>query len=187
MSIAKSSTSLRPTTRNAIIEAAIELLGINPGSSLAEIAIRAGVGRASVHRHFASREALVRVVSLRCMDELEAAVRSSVTSSMDARQRLTAMLDVVIPIGDRFHFLGGVVVDDTDVARRYQAELLWLETLAQDLKTEQLIGADLPTSWVVANINAQIWLAWSEIGAGRLATQGAGALATRTLLNGLAG
>jgi AcrR family transcriptional regulator len=37
--------ALRPTAREAIVEAAIELLATNPGASLAEIAVRAGVGR----------------------------------------------------------------------------------------------------------------------------------------------
>ena len=54
-----------------------------------------------------------------------------------------------------------------------------------DLKAEGAIAADLPRSWAVANIDAQVWLAWSEVAAGNLAPAHAADLALRTLLEGL--
>ena len=47
--------ALRPPVKEAVIDAAIDTLARNPGASLSEIAARAGVGRASLHRHFSSR------------------------------------------------------------------------------------------------------------------------------------
>ena len=48
--------SLRLSSRDAIIEAAFAVFSKNPGAPLADVAGRAGVGRATLHRHFASRE-----------------------------------------------------------------------------------------------------------------------------------
>ena len=45
-------SGLRPTARRGIVDAAILLGAVNPGASLTEVALRAGVGRAALHGHF---------------------------------------------------------------------------------------------------------------------------------------
>ena len=64
------SKALRPPMREAIVDAAIDTFARNPGASLAEVAARAGVGRASLHRHFPSRDDLVTAITRQCMDEI---------------------------------------------------------------------------------------------------------------------
>lgn len=63
-------------TRNieAILDAARRLLPDRPGVSMGQIASEAGVHRATVHRHFASRDELVTAVRIRAMDASMAAV-----------------------------------------------------------------------------------------------------------------
>ena len=55
--------SLRLSSRDAIIEAAFSVFSKNPSAALADVAERAGVGRATLHRHFASRDDLMRALS----------------------------------------------------------------------------------------------------------------------------
>ena len=176
---------LRPPMRQAILDAAIDTFARNPGASLSEIATRAGVGRASLHRHFASRADLIAAASRQCMDEIDAATAAALKDAHTARERLSRMLDAVVPLGDRYHFLVSESVDDESVRKRYEDELHWLARLVDDLKAEGVITADAPRSWAVANIDAQVWLAWSEVAAGRLAPAHAADLAVRTLLEGL--
>ena len=176
---------LRPPTRQAILDAAIDTFARNSGASLSEIATRAGVGRASLHRHFASRADLIAAASRQCMDEIEAATAEALKDAQTARERLSRMLEAVVPLGDRYHFLVSETVDDESVRKRYQEELDWLAQLVDDLKTEGVIAPDAPRSWAVANIDAQVWLAWSEVAAGNLAPAHAADLALRTLLEGL--
>ena len=45
--------------REQVIAAAIRLLNDDPGSSMADLAAAAGISRASLHRHFASRDDLL--------------------------------------------------------------------------------------------------------------------------------
>ncbi|MEM1316029.1 MAG: helix-turn-helix domain-containing protein, partial [Pseudomonadota bacterium] len=52
-------SNIRLSSRDAILEAAFQLYARRPDASLAEVAQRAGVGRATLHRHFGSREALI--------------------------------------------------------------------------------------------------------------------------------
>ena len=176
---------LRLSTRQAILDSAIDTFARNPGASLSEVATRAGVGRASLHRHFSSRADLITAASRQCMDEIDAATAAALKDARSARERLSRMLEAVVPLGDRYHFLVSETVDDESVRKRYEEELVWLAHLVDDLKAEGVIAADAPRSWAVANIDAQIWLAWSEVAAGNLAPAHAADLALRTLLEGL--
>ena len=176
---------LRPSTRQAILDSAMDTFARNPGASLSEVATRAGVGRASLHRHFSSRADLIAAASKQCMDEIDAATAEALKDAHTARERLSRMLEAIVPLGDRYHFLVSETVDDESVRKRYEDELDWLAHLVDDLKAEGVIAADAPRSWAVANIDAQVWLAWSEVAAGNLAPAHAADLALRTLLEGL--
>ena len=177
--------AFRPPVREAIIDAAIDTLARNPGASLSEIAARAGVGRASLHRHFRSRDDLVAAITLQSMNEVDAATDEAVGDARTARERLSRMLEAVVPLGDRYHFLATEAFDDVSLKTRHEADLEWLGGLVDELREEGLVAPDVPRGWAVANIDAQVWLAWSEVAAGNLAPADAAGLAMRTLLRGL--
>lgn len=79
-------------TRNieAILDAARRLLPDRPGVSMGQIASEAGVHRATVHRHFASRDELVTAVRIRAMDDSMEAVAGVLA---DAPVRPAAQLE----------------------------------------------------------------------------------------------
>ena len=177
--------AFRPPVREAIIDAAIDTFARNPGASLSEIAARAGVGRASLHRHFPSRGDLLTAITRQCMDEIDAATDEAVGDARTARERLSRMLEAVIPLGDRYHFLAAEAFDDASLRARHEADLEWLGSLVDELKEEGVMATEVPRGWAVANIDAQVWLAWSEVAAGSLAPADAAGLAFRTLIQGL--
>lgn len=152
---------------------------------MSEIALNAGVGRATLHRHFRGRDELIDAIHHQCLDETNAAVVAVDKADCRARDRLGAMLEAVIPLGDRFHFLRAESGRDPALAQRYQQELDWLRELVLALKGENEIGADVPTGWALAQIDQLVWCAWCEVSEGRLAAADAPALAVRTLLAGL--
>lgn len=177
--------ALRPPMREAILDAAIDVLGRNPGASLSEVAERAGVGRASLHRHFPSRDNLVAAVIRRCMDETDAATAAAIRDAGSARETLSRMLEAVIPLGDRYNFLASLSSLDAELRTRNEANLEWLAELIDSLKEEGVIAPEVPRAWAAANIDAQIWIAWTEVAAGRLAAAHAADLVLHTLLEGL--
>lgn len=178
--------AIRPSTREAILRAAIRALARDGAATTSEIALAAGVGRATLHRHFRTREDLIDAVQARCLEETEAAVRQRSRWGATPRERLEDMLDAVVPLGDRYAFLARSDTTDSALRAAYVAQLAWLEALVEDLKNAGDVDHALPTSWVVAQIDRLVWTTWGELAAGRLAPRDATALALRTLIHGMA-
>ncbi len=176
---------IRPATLEAIVEAAIRVLNANAGATMSEIAAQAGVGRATLHRHFRTREDLISNIGVRCIEEMNAAVRAETTAGQAAVDRLRAMFRAVIPLGDRYNFLGADYTDDPTLSQGYGTQLRWAETLVGDLKEQGHVARDIPSRWVVAQIDQLVWSAWNATTEGYLTADEATELAVRTLIDGL--
>ncbi|WP_354700284.1 hypothetical protein DSM112329_00552 [Paraconexibacter sp. AEG42_29] len=87
----------------AIVDAAIPLLTERPRASMQQIASAAGLHRATVHRHFPSRDDLLDELRQRAIDatvaELAAVMDNPSDDPGDTLERATAAL---IGVGDRF-------------------------------------------------------------------------------------
>jgi len=177
----------KKSSRKALLDAATYLLANNPGTSLSEIAQTAGVGRATLHRHFPSRDDLVREIALASLRETNAASANIRIQKANPKATLKEMLEAVIPVGDRYHFLNkeGGRAPDKEVSEGYDAQLKWLERLVKALKANGDIDAGIPSPWAVSVIDMSIWAAWSAIHDGTVARKDAPKLAYRTLLKGL--
>lgn len=177
--------AVRPSARAAIIDAAILVLAGNPGATTSEIALTAGVGRATLHRHFRTREDLIQAIQTQSIEETNAAVLATDDVSLPAHERLLRLFKAVIPLGDRFHFLRHQPSASEQVTEQYERELRWTNNLVKQLKEEHVISGDVPVRWAVAQIDQLIWTAWKEVAEGRLAMADAPELAVRTLTEGL--
>jgi len=164
---------------------AIELLSRNGHATMSEIALNAGVGRATLHRLFNNRDELIRSLQERCIKDTNAAVLASDDPGLPAIERLRNMFAATIPLGDKYTFLKHEVANDHTVREAYSDELRWVGTLVKKLRAEGAVRDDVPAAWVVTQIDQLVWSAWSEVSAGRLAPADAPDLAIRTLINGL--
>ncbi len=176
---------IRISSSEAIRQAALELLAANPGTSLAEVAARAGVGRATLHRHFPTRDDLIRDLAIAALDATDAAA-AGVEDEPDALAALELLFERLLPLADRFHFLSRCFVDDAEVIRRYEEQTDRLRGLAARLRRQGHLDPAVPDSWAVALVDSLIWTAWSEVAAGAIPEREAAALALRTFLRGVA-
>lgn len=181
---------IRPATRDAIIEAAFRTWSADPAASLEEIAALAGVGRATLHRHFAGRDDLIEKLGLLARAEMEARANAAcvgATSHTDALRRIMAAM---VALGDRHWFLARAfppAATGTGAAREERpAEARFLSVIAEAM-AEGTFHPDCPPAWIATSFDHLIHAAWGEVREGRLTQAQAAELAWATLTRGLAG
>ncbi|WP_148614653.1 TetR/AcrR family transcriptional regulator [Nocardioides rubriscoriae] len=86
-------------SRDDILAAATRHLNVDPRASMAVLATAAGVGRATLHRHFASREDLLHELGTRSLDRweasLDAADADGAATSGDPERILACLRDLL--------------------------------------------------------------------------------------------
>lgn len=178
---------LRPTTRDAIIEAAFNTLSRDPSASLSDIADHAGVGRATLHRHFASRDDLVRALALIAIDEMDRAAEAACAHTNSYAEAFENTLIALIPLGDRHGFLAGEPVeDDPGIADAFARQQNETRALVDAAKAEGLFDPSVPTEWVVQAFDHLLYAGWQSVKDGDATHRQAADLAWRTLTIGLA-
>ena len=178
--------SIRPSTRDAIIEAAFQVLNKNPGAALADIAARAGVGRATLHRHFASRDDLVRALAKIAAREMEDAVEAACADARAHGEVARLALQALIPLGDRHGFLAlEAFANDPEMQAIYAREQRETAEMVEAAKGEGLFDPAVPTSWIVQAYDHLMYAGWESVKAGEATPEQAASLAWRTLIHGL--
>ena len=156
-------------SRDALFDAGIRCLLQNPAVTLSEVAKRAGVGRATLYRHFKTREDLIRALAVASLDETQAACAHITEKKIKGKAALTEVLRSVIPLGERYHFLVSLwnyIEDDPKIARIYAGQLEKLTEMVEDAKDDGDIPRDIPTQWVTAQFDSHLQLAWMMLSNG---------------------
>lgn len=153
-------------SRVAIEEASIEVLLRNPDAGMSEIALAAGVGRATLYRHYESREILVQTLAKKCLEETDELVKPLNAEGLTGKQAILATIDVLMPMANRFRFLmslWSIAEHDPSVIRIYKRQLKELRELVKQAKSEGEISAELSTTWVVSMFDALLNSAWQLV------------------------
>ncbi|WP_432924408.1 TetR/AcrR family transcriptional regulator [Microbispora sp. CA-135349] len=127
----------------AIMTAAEEVLSGNPLATMEQVAEAAGVARATVHRRFASREALIEAMEVAAWREIQEAVlaaRPHTAPALVALHRATATI-VQIKLGWRFTLAHELPLSEE--AQAVQAEVME----ACEAVFVKLLGPDADIVW----------------------------------------
>lgn len=179
-------TPIRLNTKDSIIEAAFTLLSRNPGASLAEVAVRAGVGRATLHRLFSSRADLVRSLALIAIEEMDAAAEAACENAASASEALRLSLRALIPLGDRHGFLAlEPLHSDPDIIAEFERLESETNALVEASKVEGLFDETIPTDWITQVFDSLLISAWESVKLGKTTNTQAADLAWLTLTKGL--
>jgi len=155
--------------REAVIEAAIELLGQNPGTSVQQIADASGVGRTTVYRHFPSRDDLIRALFERVVAESWEVTDAITSSDRPAEEILRELVPAFIELGLKFGFLSAH--SDVGQPTMRGSKEVEDEPVARFLVRAQRNGeirADLPLGWMRSLIQALAVAAVSDLLGGLL-------------------
>ena len=110
----------RRAVKRPLLDVVAEVLVAQPGASLAEVAEAAGISRTTLHKHYATRDDLVRAVGLRATEIWEQAV-DRVADEPGTQAGLRQLLAAMIESGPQLTFLwrNPVLDEDQELTQRY--------------------------------------------------------------------
>jgi AcrR family transcriptional regulator len=167
-----------------ILDAAVDALTNDPDASMAEIARRAGVVRATIYVHYPTREALIAAVTERAMDEAHHAIDAAEPQRGDAAEALERVVRTAWRTLGRYHALVelNTRLPHAELRRRHHPVLAALEPLIRRGQRDGAFRADVPTSWHLAMAMALVHAASAESQAGRMPERRTEAALVETVL-----
>ncbi len=172
-----------------ILDAALDALASDPEASMAEIARRAGVVRATIYVHFPTRESLIAAVTHRAISEVAHVIEAAEPERGDPADALRRVLAAAWRTLGRFHALVEVNarLPQADLHGRHQSVLASLEPLIERGQRDGTFRSDVSTAWHLAMILALVHAASAELKAGRVSAAQAEAAVVETVLGALSG
>jgi len=174
-----------------IVEVAGRLLTADPGVGMAEVATAAGVGRATVYRHFPTRDALLLAIYETGIGTAAQAMRDCHIEEGSATEALSRLTRAWVDVIERFAFTqivaqtGHFESEDREARR----EAIFAEPLYALVARGQAAGEfsnALPAEWILVTFGALLHQAGLAISAGSLSRGDAPDVVLQTLLHGLA-
>lgn len=135
-------------TVRAILEAAERVLSANPAATLEQVAVAAGVARTTVHRRFATRDALLDALALWASEQMRGAVddaRPEASPPLVALYQATANA-LRIKSGWRFAMSPATAVTPA-VAAVHEELTVRLDDLFRRVRDAGLLRADVDLVW----------------------------------------
>jgi AcrR family transcriptional regulator len=170
-----------------ILDAAVDALASDPDASMAEIARRAGVVRATIYVHFPTREALIDAVTRRAITEVSAVIDAAEPERGDPTDALRRVLASTWRELGRYHALVAITTQlpPTEVRARHHPVLARLEPLIARGQRDGSFRSDVPAAWHLSMLMALIHAASAELRAARIADTQAEAALVGTVLGAI--
>jgi AcrR family transcriptional regulator len=176
---AQKSSPNRPARRRAdaersiarILDAAVDALGSDPDASMAQIARRAGVVRATIYVHFPTRDALLDAVTNRTLAEVNAVIEAVEPDRGDPTEALARVVGATWQTLGRYQ---GIIALNTqrhahdELRARHASVLGMLEPLIKRGQADGSFRSDVPAEWHLSMFMALVHAASGELRAGRL-------------------
>lgn len=176
----------RRGTGPSLLDVAAQVLVADPAASLAEVAEAAGIGRTTLHKHFATREDLLRAVGDRAIDLFEE-VLGAIAGTDDPDGGLSAVITALIPIGPQLAFLVRTPAFD----RVKEMEVRWDEVLGATMavlakaQDRGVVATDIPDWWLLNIFFSLVYAGAESVHSGRLAPLDAPGFVLRAFLRGI--
>ncbi|SDQ32472.1 TetR/AcrR family transcriptional regulator [Pseudovibrio sp. Tun.PSC04-5.I4] len=175
-------------SRKTLVEAGLAELPANPMASLTEIAEVAGVSRATLYRHFDSRETLIEEILRVCLDQVFEKLAPLHSKKLRGKEFLVQTFELLLPLADRLKFLTmfwqygeKILKEDPRCIMMGQEK----ERAIEEAKNDGDIRVELPTIWVANSYGALIYSAWEMVSAGQLSIEDVTKYVVTTFFDGV--
>jgi AcrR family transcriptional regulator len=155
----------------AILEAALEALAGDPDATMAEIARRAGVVRATIYAHFPTRESLLDAVMEHAVAQVAEATSGAEPTRGEPKDALERVLRATWEKLSSFHALLAINtarLSAKELHRRHLPVMTLFVPLIERGQKQGVFRRDVPVSWHLAVIRALVHAASAELQSGRL-------------------
>ena len=151
-----------------ILDAAVDALASDPEASMAEVARRAGVVRATVYVHFPTRESLLRAVTEHAVSEVARVIEAAEPHRDDPADALARVVATAWRTMGRFHSLVAINagLPQAELHARHGPVLAQLQPLIERGQRNGTFRADVTPAWHLAMILALIHAASAALEAG---------------------
>jgi TetR/AcrR family transcriptional repressor of mexCD-oprJ operon len=156
---------------SSIIVAALDALASDPDVSMAEIARRAGVVRATVYMHFPTRESLLDAVMEDAVAQVAQATRGAEPTRGEPEEALERVLRATWHKLSDFHALLAINtgrLSAKELHRRHQPVMTLFVPLIERGQKKGVFRSDLPVSWHLAMVRAIAHAASAELRSARI-------------------
>jgi AcrR family transcriptional regulator len=179
--------------REDILGAAQRQLNRDPGSSMAVVAKAAGVGRATLHRYFATREALLTEIGTRSLDRWESRLRdgevAAAAASGDAGRIADCLHGLVADFVADAEDFGFALTDSymcTEPELVQRADRLFEQEIEfyAAAQAAGVLRADVPPRWIGHSMYGQLVAARDALREGDIARRDVETLVLSTFLSG---
>lgn len=167
-----------------IVATAMRLLADDPEATMQDVAAAAGLGRATVYRHFPTREALTEAIGLAAIDALGAALTACRLDEGDPIAALERGLDAIFTVGERYRVVMHAGAAAPRKGRRVEAAFRPMREVIERAQAEGALVAGPPPEWLVVAIGALIAAAFGQLAAGTISRDDAPRLVMETALRG---
>ena len=155
----------------AITDAALEALAGDPDVSMAEIARRAGVVRATIYMHFPTREALLDAVMEHATAQVAEATRQAEPERGEPKEALERVLLATWRQLSQFHNILQININRLsakELHRRHLPITTQIVPLLERGQADGVFRSDVSALWLIAVVRAIVHVASTELQAGRL-------------------
>ena len=156
---------------SAITDAALEALASDPDVSMAEIARRAGVVRATIYMHFPTRESLLDAVMEHATAQVADAIREAEPDRGEPKEALERVLLATWRQLSQFHNVLQININRLsakELRRRHLPMTTQIVPLLERGQVNGVFRSDVSAEWLIAVVRAIVHVASTELQGGRL-------------------